>query len=107
MFRFAMGAGLVGAGSVLALSPTPRVRGDSDAQGDVLAIVLTVLPTVLISFCCFKLNTVYMATVSITTYILFRFLVRGFVLHKPYALDGLSTMMANVLLTFGLPSGLP
>lgn len=56
----------------LVMSLSPRIRNNSDIGGGVCNILVTLVPTFLISLCFFKLNTLVIATASMTTYLFFR-----------------------------------
>lgn len=54
------------------MSLSPRIRNKSDVRGGVCNMLVTLFPTFVISLLFFKLNTLVIATASITTYIFFR-----------------------------------
>lgn len=56
----------------LVMSLSPRIRNKSDMRGGVCNILVTLVPTFVISLMCFKLNTLVIATASIVTYLFFR-----------------------------------
>lgn len=90
----------------LAMSPSPRGHSISAAEDVVLSMVVTLVPTLVVSIILFKFHSLLIATIDILSYILFRCVTHGIV-GESGAVNSLDTIMANVLLTFGLPSAVP
>ncbi len=69
-------------------------------------MVVTLVPTLTTTVCFFNVGTLILISIYITAYIFNRCLSHGTVNEKGAA-KSLDTVIANLLLTFGLPPSLP
>lgn len=92
---------------MLTLSPAPHIHCGDTVKGKMLDVVIALLPAYLVALYFFGFGALCVSLISITSCLLFEFLIQKFILKGENTLGNLSALVTGILLSFNLPSNLP
>lgn len=91
----------------LIVSPSPHVYTDESVPKLMYGVILSLLPALAVSIWFFGIGMLIVTTVSVSSAILFEYLIQRYMLRvKPTHLDG-SALLTGLLLAFCLPANIP
>jgi electron transport complex protein RnfD len=89
------------------VSPSPHIHSGNNVERLMYDVLLALVPAFLVSVWFFGLGTLYVATVSITSCMLFEYLIQKYLLKQTPTLRDGSAMVTGLLLAFNVPTNLP
>ena len=92
---------------LLNISPSPHFHGKETTRNLMLGVVIALLPALFISVFYFGMGAVIVTATSVTSCILFEYLIQRFILKKPVSVTDGSALVTGMLLAFNLPSNIP
>jgi Na+-translocating ferredoxin:NAD+ oxidoreductase subunit D len=93
--------------NLLNISPSPHIHGEETTRKLMLGVVLALMPALLTSVIYFGAGALIVVATSVSSCILFEYLLQRFVLKKPISITDGSALVTGLLLAFNLPSNLP
>ena len=91
----------------LIVSPSPHVYTEESVPKLMYGVILSLLPALAVSIWFFGIGMLIVTTVSVSSAILFEYLIQRYMLRvKPTHLDG-SALLTGLLLAFCLPANIP
>jgi electron transport complex protein RnfD len=93
--------------SLLKVSLSPHVHGIESTRKLMLGVVIALLPALFTSVFYFGYGAIIVTATSITSCILFEFLIQKFIFKKPLSITDGSALVTGLLLAFNLPSNIP
>jgi electron transport complex protein RnfD len=94
-------------GNLLNISPSPHFHGKETTRNLMLGVVLALMPALFTSVFYFGLGAVIVTATSVTSCIVFEYLIQRFILKKPVSVTDGSALVTGLLLAFNLPSNIP
>ena len=89
------------------MSPSPHIHSGDTISKNMYGVLIALIPAFLVSLYCFGLGALIVTFVSVTSCVLFEYLIQRFLFKKePTVYDG-SAILTGTLLAFNLPSNLP
>jgi electron transport complex protein RnfD len=93
--------------NLLTVSPSPHTHGKETTIKLMLGVVIALLPALFASIFYFGYAAIIVTVASVTSCILFEYLIRKFIFKKPLTINDGSALVTGMLLAFNLPSNLP
>ncbi len=93
--------------NLLSVSPSPHTYGKESTQKLMLNVILALIPAFLTAVFYFGIGAIIVTVTSITSCLLFEFVIQKFVLKKPISITDGSAIVTGILLAFNLPSNIP
>lgn len=93
--------------NLLNISPSPHFHGKETTRNLMLGVVLALMPAFFTSVFYFGIGAVIVTATSISSCILFEYLIQRFILKKPMSITDGSALVTGLLLAFNLPSNIP
>jgi electron transport complex protein RnfD len=93
--------------NLLNISPSPHFHGKETTRNLMLGVVIALMPALFTSIFYFGMGAVIVTATSITSCILFEYLIQRFILKKPISITDGSALVTGLLLAFNLPSNIP
>jgi electron transport complex protein RnfD len=93
--------------NLLNISPSPHFHGKETTRNLMLGVVIALMPALFISVFYFGIGAVIVTATSISSCILFEYLIQRFILKKPISVTDGSALVTGLLLAFNLPSNIP
>lgn len=93
--------------NLLNISPSPHFHGKETTRNLMLGVVLALMPALFTSVFYFGIGAVIVTATSISSCILFEYLIQRFILKKPMSITDGSALVTGLLLAFNLPSNIP
>jgi electron transport complex protein RnfD len=94
-------------GKLLNISPSPHFHGKETTRNLMLGVVIALMPALFTSVFYFGMGAVIVTAVSVSSCILFEYLIQRFILKKPVSITDGSALVTGLLLAFNLPSNIP
>jgi len=94
-------------GKLLNISPSPHFHGKDTTRNLMLGVVIALMPALFTSVFYFGMGAVIVTATSVTSCILFEYLIQRFILKKPVSVTDGSALVTGLLLAFNLPSNIP
>jgi electron transport complex protein RnfD len=92
---------------LLNISPSPHFHGKETTRKLMLGVVIALMPALFTSVFYFGMGAVIVTATSVTSCILFEYLIQRFILKKPVSVTDGSALVTGLLLAFNLPSNIP
>jgi electron transport complex protein RnfD len=92
---------------LLNISPSPHFHSKETTRNLMLGVVIALLPAFFTSVFYFGIGGVIVTAASVTSCILFEYLIQRFILKKPVSVTDGSALVTGLLLAFNLPSNIP
>jgi electron transport complex protein RnfD len=92
---------------LLNISPSPHFHSKETTRNLMLGVVIALLPAFFTSVFYFGIGAVIVTAASVTSCILFEYLIQRFILKKPVSVTDGSALVTGLLLAFNLPSNIP
>jgi Na+-translocating ferredoxin:NAD+ oxidoreductase subunit D len=93
--------------NLLNISPSPHFHGKETTRNLMLGVVLALMPALFTSVFYFGIGAVIVTATSISSCIIFEYLIQRFILKKPISVTDGSALVTGLLLAFNLPSNIP
>jgi len=93
--------------NLLNVSPSPHIHGKELTQKLMLTVVVALIPAFITSVFYFGFGAIIVTTTSVTSCLLFEYLIQRFILKKPISITDGSALVTGILLAFNLPSNIP
>jgi Na+-translocating ferredoxin:NAD+ oxidoreductase subunit D len=93
--------------NLLNISPSPHVHGKETTRNLMFGVVIALMPALFTSVFYFGMGAVIVTVTSVTSCILFEYLIQRFILKKPVSITDGSALVTGMLLAFNLPSNIP
>jgi len=93
--------------NLLNVSPSPHAHGKESTQKLMLNVVIALVPAFITSVFYFGAGAIIVTVTSVTSCLLFEYLIQRFVLRKPVSITDGSALVTGILLAFNLPSNIP
>lgn len=93
--------------NLLNISPSPHAHGEESTRKLMSGVVLALMPALFASVFYFGIGAVIVTATSVTSCILFEYLIQRFILKKPISITDGSALITGLLLAFNLPSNIP
>src|SRR4030043_1606262 len=94
-------------GSLLNGSLSPHAHGKETTQKLMLGVVVALLPALFTSIFYFGWGAVIVTATSVSSFLLFEYLIQRFIFRKPVTITDGSALVTGILLAFNVPSNLP
>jgi len=94
-------------GNLLNISPSPHVHGKDTTRTLMLGVVLALTPALVTSVFYFGIGAVIVMAVSVSSCLIFEYLIQRFMLKRPISITDGSALITGLLLAFNLPSNIP
>jgi electron transport complex protein RnfD len=92
---------------LLNISPSPHFHGKETTRKLMLGVVIALMPALFTSVFYFGMGAVIVTVTSVSSCILFEYLIQRFILKKPVSITDGSALVTGLLLAFNLPSNIP
>lgn len=89
------------------MSPSPHVHGEETTKKLMYGVVIALMPAFVASVYFFGSGALIISAVSVTSCMLFEYLIQRFILEKPVSITDGSALVTGLLLAFNLPSNIP
>jgi electron transport complex protein RnfD len=93
--------------NLLTVSPSPHTHGKETTRKLMLGVVIALLPALFASIFYFGYAAIIVTVASVTSCILFEYLIQKLIFKKPLTINDGSALVTGMLLAFNLPSNLP
>ncbi len=93
--------------NLLNVSPSPHIHGKESTQKLMFNVIIALLPAFFTSVFYFGLGAIIVTLTSVTSCVLFEYLIQRFILKKPLSISDGSAIVTGLLLAFNLPSNIP
>jgi electron transport complex protein RnfD len=93
--------------NLLNISPSPHFHGKETTRKLMLGVVIALMPALFTSIFYFGMGAIIVTATSITSCILFEYLIQRFIFKKPVSITDGSALVTGLLLAFNLPSNIP
>jgi electron transport complex protein RnfD len=93
--------------NLLTVSPSPHTHGKETTRKLMLGVVIALLPALFASIFYFGYAAIIVTVTSVTSCILFEYLIQKLIFKKPLTINDGSALVTGMLLAFNLPSNLP
>ena len=93
--------------SMLTVSGSPHVHGDSSVKKIMYAVVFAMVPAMLVSVYFFGLDALRVLVISSLACLFFEWLIQKYLIKGPVTINDGSALVTGVLLAFNVPSDLP
>jgi Na+-translocating ferredoxin:NAD+ oxidoreductase subunit D len=91
----------------LIVSPSPHTHSQFTTQKIMLGVIIALMPALAVSVIFFGIGAIIVTLTSITSCIVFEFIVQKYFLKKPLSVNDGSALVTGLLLAFNLPSNIP
>ena len=92
---------------LLTVSPSPHIYGKETTPNLMHGVIIALIPATLASILYFGWGSVIVISVSVTSSVLFEFLIQKFLLQKKNTIQDGSAVITGLLLSLCLPSNFP
>ena len=89
------------------ISPSPHIHSGDSISRNMYGVLIALVPAFLVSLYSFGLGALIVTLVSVTSCVLFEYLIQKFLFKKETTVFDGSAVLTGVLLAFNLPSNLP
>jgi Na+-translocating ferredoxin:NAD+ oxidoreductase subunit D len=89
------------------ISPSPHTHGKETTRKLMFGVVLALMPALFTSVFYFGAGAIIVTATSVTSCIVFEYLIQRFILRKPISVTDGSALVTGLLLAFNLPSNMP
>jgi len=93
--------------NLLNVSLSPHIQGKETTQNLMFGVVTALIPTFLTSVFFFGYGALIVTATSVTSCLLFEYLIVRFIFKKPITITDGSALVTGLLLAFNLPSNIP
>lgn len=93
--------------NLINISPSPHIHGAETTRKLMFNVALALLPAFLVSVLFFGTGAIIVTAISVTSCIVFEYLIQRFLLKKPVSVTDGSALVTGLLLAFNVPSNLP
>jgi len=93
--------------NILNISPSPHAHGKETTRKLMFGVVVALMPALFTSVFYFGAGALIVTATSITSCIVFEYLIQRFILKKPISITDGSALVTGLLLAFNLPSNIP
>jgi len=93
--------------NLLNVSPSPHMHGKELTQKLMLKVVVALIPAFFASVIYFGIGAIIVTATSVTSCLLFEYLIQRYILNKPLSITDGSALVTGILLAFNLPSNIP
>jgi len=93
--------------NLLNVSPSPHMHGKELTQKLMLKVVVALIPAFFASVIYFGIGAIIVTATSVTSCLLFEYLIQRYILKKPLSITDGSALVTGILLAFNLPSNIP
>ncbi len=93
--------------NLLNVSPSPHAHGKESTQKLMLTVVVALIPAFITSVFYFGLGAIIVTATSVTSCLVFEYLIQRYILKKPLSINDGSALVTGILLAFNLPSNIP
>jgi electron transport complex protein RnfD len=93
--------------NLLNISPSPHTHGKSTTRSLMFGVVLALMPALFASVYYFGIGAVIVTAASVSSCLVFEYLIQRFILKKPVSITDGSALVTGLLLAFNLPSNIP
>jgi Na+-translocating ferredoxin:NAD+ oxidoreductase subunit D len=91
----------------LIVSPSPHTHSQLTTRKIMLGVIIALMPALAVSVIFFGIGAIIVTFTSITSCIVFEFIVQKYFLKKPLSINDGSALVTGLLLAFNLPSNIP
>jgi electron transport complex protein RnfD len=91
----------------LTISPSPHIHGGDSVKKNMYGVLIALAPAFLVSLYYFGLGALTVTLVSVSSCVLFEYLIQKYLMKKPTSISDGSAILTGTLLAFNLPSNLP
>jgi electron transport complex protein RnfD len=92
---------------LLNVSLSPHEHGTETTRKLMLGVVVALIPALITSIFYFGYGAIIVTVTSVTSCLLFEYLIQRFVFRKPISITDGSALVTGLLLAFNLPSNIP
>lgn len=93
--------------NILNISPSPHAHGKETTRKLMFGVVVALMPALFTSAFYFGVGALIVTATSVTSCIIFEYLIQRFILKKPISITDGSALVTGLLLAFNLPSNIP
>jgi electron transport complex protein RnfD len=93
--------------NILNISPSPHAHGKETTRKLMFGVVVALMPAFFASVFYFGIGALIVTATSVTSCIVFEYLIQRFILKKPISITDGSALVTGLLLAFNLPSNIP
>jgi electron transport complex protein RnfD len=93
--------------NLLNISPSPHTHSKSTTRNLMFGVVLALMPALFASVYYFGIGAVIVTAASVSSCLVFEYLIQKFILRKPVSITDGSAIVTGLLLAFNLPSNIP
>jgi len=93
--------------NILNISPSPHAHGKETTRKLMFGVVVALMPALFTSVFYFGVGALIVTATSVTSCIIFEYLIQRFILKKPISITDGSALVTGLLLAFNLPSNIP
>ncbi|MCK5337737.1 MAG: RnfABCDGE type electron transport complex subunit D [Bacteroidales bacterium] len=93
--------------SMLTVSGSPHVHGDSSVKKIMYTVVIAMVPAMLVSVYFFGLDALRVLVISSLSCLFFEWLIQKYLIKGPVTIFDGSALITGILLAFNVPSNLP
>ena len=93
--------------SVLTVSGSPHVHGDSSVKNIMYTVVIALVPAMLLWAFFFGLDAIRVMAISALACLFFEWVIQKYIIKGPITINDGSALVTGILLAFNVPSNLP
>jgi electron transport complex protein RnfD len=93
--------------NILNISPSPHAHGKETTRKLMFGVVVALMPAFFASVFYFGIGALIVTATSVTSCIVFEYLIQRFIFKKPISITDGSALVTGLLLAFNLPSNIP
>jgi Na+-translocating ferredoxin:NAD+ oxidoreductase subunit D len=93
--------------NILNISPSPHAHGKETTRKLMFGVVVALMPALFTSVFYFGVGALIVTATSVSSCIIFEYLIQRFILKKPISITDGSALVTGLLLAFNLPSNIP
>ena len=93
--------------NILNISPSPHAHGKETTRKLMFGVVVSLMPALFTSVFYFGVGALIVTATSVSSCIIFEYLIQRFILKKPISITDGSALVTGLLLAFNLPSNIP
>lgn len=93
--------------SVLTVSGSPHIHGDSSVKNIMYTVVIAMVPAILTSVYFFGLDALRIIVISSLACMFFEWLIQKYIIKGPVTINDGSALVTGILLAFNVPTNIP